>query len=184
MDNLSKKVINFLDLFSQNNKSIYDNSDIEWKNKDFAICFKKGVDSFRLNHINKGKVFEELLTDHKILADQVINTLHRRISEGKTLTKIFKDIKSIVNYERDKMLAIYFNEVHRIQNIDSLLREDRGKGAAERLGLTVRKKWLTVMDDRSKPDHLKMSGILADKNAIFTLPDGTTTVAPGLTGES
>ena len=183
IENLSKNVIDILDLVSQDNMSSYEKSNLEWDNKDFAKYFKYGVDSCRLNPINKSEVFKELQIAHNKLAIQLIDTLQKGILEGKILTKIFKDIKSIINYERDKILVIYLTEVHSVQMIERLTGVEKTNGAAERLGLESKKVWVAVNDNRTKPDHFKMAGVASDKNGVFTLPDGSKTVSPGLTGK-
>jgi hypothetical protein len=61
----------------------------------------------------------------------------------------------------------------------------RASAAAKRLGLDYEKIWIYNSITRDlKPDHKAMNGKEADENGIFTLPDGTKTEAPGLTGKT
>jgi hypothetical protein len=58
------------------------------------------------------------------------------------------------------------------------------QAASKRLGIEAEKIWKYNSGTRdNKPDHIAMDGKAADENGIFTLPDGTKTEAPGLTGK-
>jgi hypothetical protein len=57
--------------------------------------------------------------------------------------------------------------------------------SAKELGLEARKVWKHYPGASKNPreDHASMDGVPADKDGVFTLPDGTQTTAPGLTGD-
>lgn len=80
-----------------------------------------------------------------------------------TLPAITKQIKDL--------LGISYNQALRIMRTESL--RARSKAALEvtqqsiDMGLDVRKRWMSTLDFRTRPDHQKLDGQLADKNGYF-----------------
>jgi hypothetical protein len=51
--------------------------------------------------------------------------------------------------------------------------------AADNLGMTIKKVWISTLDDKTRDDHTEMDGQEADADGMFTFPDGTKTEALG-----
>ena len=82
----------------------------------------------------------------------------------------------------DKTIRIVKTEADRVQRKARLIQTEKAKGAAERLGMKLKKIWVATKDDRTRDRHAEMDGVEADDDGVFTLPDGVTTDGPGLSG--
>ncbi|MBS3945305.1 MAG: hypothetical protein KGZ42_07400 [Melioribacter sp.] len=82
-----------------------------------------------------------------------------------------------------RMLRIVRTEGHRVQNASRVIAFDKSESAAELLGIESQRTWLHPAGVKEpREDHIQMNDKGADENGLFTLPDGTVTEGPGLTG--
>lgn len=83
-----------------------------------------------------------------------------------------------------RMLRIVQTEGHRAQNTSRVVAYDKSERAADLLGIERERVWLHPEGVKEpRPDHVKMDGKAANSEGKFTLPDGTVTDGPGLTGK-
>lgn len=127
--------------------------------------------------------WQNRMKDHaQQFVKQIQTEITQGLIQGDGYGKISKRIIDKTGINAGKVIRIVRTEGHRVQSAGSLLAYDKSQAAAERLGLEQEKYWISTLDNRTRDLHAKMDGQPADKNGIFTLKDGVTTEAPGLTG--
>lgn len=104
------------------------------------------------------------------------------LEEGKPYNKIAKEISERFNITRGRSSVIARTEMHKAHSKGRVEGINTATESAKRLGLVTQKVWRHNGAKEPRPDHVQMDGVPADENGVFTLPDGTTTEAPGLTG--
>lgn len=102
--------------------------------------------------------------------------------QGKSYDKIAKAVTDKFNVGANDTLRVIRTEGHKVQNKAKVDVYQNVKTSAENLGYKVVKKWLSAKDVRVRDSHAQMNGQVADENGKFTLPDGTKTDGPGLSG--
>lgn len=150
------------------------------KSIEFAVSDNLWLDSLK-NHNAK------LLTDIKYELENTLRQNARQeivsgLSQGKPYTEVAKSIKERFNVTAGRAKTITFTEMHKSYSKGRVEGINTATKSAERLGLKMIKVWRHNAVGVPREDHLEMDGVPADENGIFTLPDGTTTEAPGLTG--
>ena len=113
---------------------------------------------------------------------QLIIRVREQITQGMvqgegyvTMTSRIKDV-----YDRDATSAmrILRTEGHRNQQMGTVDSIEH----AENLGVKTLRVWDAAIDGRTREDHAQMDGEKVKKGELFTLPDGSTAEAPGLSG--
>jgi uncharacterized protein with gpF-like domain len=135
-----------------------------------------------LNSLDRIKWTDRMKDHSQQFVKQIQSELTQGLIQGDGYGKIAKRIINKSGINAGKVIRIVRTEGHRVQSAGGLLAYEKSQAAAERLGLEQEKYWISTLDNRTRDLHAKMDGQPADKNGIFTLEDGTTTEAPGLTG--
>lgn len=114
---------------------------------------------------------------------QIRTDLTRGLIQGEGYAKIANAITDKTKIQASKVLRIVRTEAHRVQNIGRIASFDKSESAAKRLGIVSGRVWIHSGNPREpREDHIRMNDVEADDKGIFTLPDGTTTEGPGLSG--
>lgn len=117
------------------------------------------------------------------LIQDIRSELTRGLIKGEGYGVIAKAIDTATGIGASKSIRIVRTEGHRVQSVARVASFDKGESAAERLGIKSVRVWIHSGNPREpRPDHIEMNDVEADDEGIFTLPDGTTTEGPGLTG--
>jgi hypothetical protein len=82
----------------------------------------------------------------------------------------------------NKTIRIVRTEGHGTQSVGRKLAVDNIEGAADRLGVKIKRVWVATNDDRTRDSHLAMDGKEADDDGLFTFPSGVRTEGPGMSG--
>jgi hypothetical protein len=119
----------------------------------------------------------------QVFVKQIRSSLTQGLIQGEGYAKIARTITEKTGMDFNKTVRIIRTEGHRVQNAARVASFKKAESAAERLGLESSRVWIHSGNPREpRPDHVQMDGVEADESGIFTLPDGTTTEAPGLSG--
>lgn len=113
-------------------------------------------------------------------AQSVIDAATRGLNQGFSYAKIAKQVSDITNKSYASALRVARTEAGRVQSqayVDGLALLDE-------VGAKYEKIWQSTIDTATRDDHAEMDGEPADKDGIFTLPDGSTGTAPRMTGEA
>lgn len=130
----------------------------------------------------------ELLTNIKFELELTLRQNARQevisgLSQGKPYSEITKAIKDRFDITAGRAKRITATEMHKSYNKGRVEGINKATDAAKRLGLETVKVWRHNPGAKTpRSDHVAMDGVEA-VDGIFTLPDGTTTEAPGLTGD-
>lgn len=118
---------------------------------------------------------------------RLLSGIKQEISQGLITGKSIQDTTKLItkrfNVSANNSLKIVRTEMHRSENAGRLLAFDDNKEVAEGLGYKMVKIWSSAPGSRTRDEHAQMDGVEADDNGLFTLSDGITTEAPGLTGD-
>ena len=113
---------------------------------------------------------------------QIKTELSQGLIKGEGYTKIAKRLEKTTEMSANKTIRIVRTEGHRAQSIGRKLALDKVEGAADRLGLKMKRIWVATSDDRTRDSHKAMDGKEADEDGLFTLPSGVRTEGPGMSG--
>jgi len=105
------------------------------------------------------------------------------LTQGKSYPQISKAIKERFDITAGRAKRVTYTEMHKANSKGRLESIKKAQDSAGRLGIDMYKVWKhNPQGKEPRTDHVSMDGKRADENGVFTLPDGTTTEAPGLTG--
>ena len=105
--------------------------------------------------------------------------LTQGLIRGEPYAETAKRLTKVYNGDAKKALRIIRTESHRCEAMGV----SKSIDDAEDKGVEFERIWQTSLDSETRDDHVAMDGRAADKDGLFTLPDGSRCEAPGLTGE-
>lgn len=153
---------------------------------DFVLRYNRWPDLIKNDN---AKLLTSVLSENeKYLRANASQEVAGGLAQGKSYAKVIKSISERFDITRTRATAITYDQMHSAQMAGRNEGIKSASAAAERLGLEFEKIWVhNNIRKRPRPDHVLMGkegykGHVADKKGIFTLPDGTKTEAPGLTG--
>jgi hypothetical protein len=150
------------------------------KSMEFALKDNLWLDSLKLNN---GKLMSDIKREFETtLRQNARQEIVQGLEQGKPYTKIAKAIKERFNVSASRSRLITRTEMHKSHSFGRVEGITTATDSAKRLGLVTQKVWRHNGAKEPRPDHVQMDGEPADENGVFTLPDRTTTEAPGLTG--
>lgn len=137
-------------------------------------------------------------TSAQKFTQQIIKELTRGLILGSGYAKMASALNDLTGISFNRMIRIIRTEGHRVQSAARIVAYSKSEAAAERLGISVTRVWVSTLDSRTRPtpqqrkymeargyvaDHRWMDGREADTGTkLFTLKSGATTEGPGLTG--
>lgn len=149
----------------------------------FGLLNKKVVEGALLNPLDRITWKGRLQERAQFFIRQIRQEITQGLIQGNGYGKIARAIQNKTGLTAGKVLRIVRTESHRVQNAARVTSFTKAEAAAERLGIKSVRIWVHSGNPREpRPDHIQMDGVEADSDGIFTLPDGTTTEGPGLTG--
>lgn len=110
---------------------------------------------------------------------QIKTELSQGLIKGEGYAKIAKRLEKSTEISANKTIRIVRTEGHRAQSVGRKLAVDKVEGSADRLGIKIKRVWVTTSDDRTRDSHKAMDGKEADEDGLFTLPSGIRTEGPG-----
>jgi len=154
-------------------------------NLGYGLLSDAVISSSLLNPLDRIK-WPDRLKDHaQVYIKQIRSGMTQGLIQGEGYAKIARGIEEQTKINYSKVVRIVRTEGHRVQNAARVASFKKGESAAERLGIESSRVWLHSGNPREpREDHIAMNGVEADEDGIFTLPDGTTTEGPGLTGKA
>jgi hypothetical protein len=152
---------------------------------DFVLTYNRWTDKIKNN--NAVLLTDALSEGEKYLRANASQEIAAGLAEGKPYSQVIKAIKERFEVTSGRAKAITYDQMHagHMAGRDAGIQE--AAKAATRLGLEYEEIWQHNNIGKPRPDHVRMGdpdypGHVADKDGVFTLPDGTKTRAPGLTG--
>ena len=116
---------------------------------------------------------------------KVRTAVSQGIVKGKSYFDTSRQLNKAYEFGLNRSLTIVRTETHRIQNQSKVDANAKVKQVMSAGGFGLKKKWIHGKGiAHPREDHVAMNGEYADDKGIFTLPDGTKTEAPGLTGKA
>ena len=109
---------------------------------------------------------------------KIKQTITNGIIRGDSYNTMAKSVKDLFDGDAYNATRVIWTETHRTMVQGAIMSYDE----AEDLGVKSRRVWIATLDTRTRDTHQDMDGEYADKQGIFTLPDGVQTKGPGLTG--
>ena len=158
-------------------------------NLEYGRLNTLAITSSLFNPLDRIKWSERMKDNAQVYVKQIRTELTRGLIQGEGYAKIANTIKEKTEINAAKVLRIVRTEGHRVQNTARVASFSKGEAAAKRLGIESSRVWIHSGNPREpREDHIAMNGVEAYENEIgillFTLPDGTTTEGPGLTGKA
>jgi hypothetical protein len=152
---------------------------------DFILTYNRWADKIKNN--NAILLTDTLSESEKYLRSNASQEIAMGLAEGKSYTQVKKALQERFGITAGRAKAITYDQMHagHMAGRDAGIQE--AAKAATRLGLEYEEIWQHNNIGKPRPDHVRMGdpdypGHVADKDGVFTLPDGTKTRAPGLTG--
>ena len=141
---------------------------------DWSALPTKAIEDSVLSEVS-GAVYSSRI---KFLAgktiDSTIQSLKRALINGNSLSQVSAGLRS--NYQSG------YSDAYRVMRTEAHRNYSEGNLASsssfEKLGIKSKKKWISLIDERTRPDHAQMDGEYSDEDGIFTLPDGERFLAP------
>lgn len=130
------------------------------------------------NPISGLKLNDRLEKQRLEILYSIKGNITQSLIQGTDMKGMIASIKSVLENNMNKAIRIAQTESHRC------LEEGRRSSIeyAVSQGVVGRYMWIATLDSKTRLDHQSMDGKYADEDGIFTLPDGTRTRGPGLSG--
>lgn len=149
----------------------------------YGVLNSKVIEASLLNPLDRITWKGRLQEHAQFFVKQIRQELTQGLIQGQGYGTIARTIQDKTGLTATKVLRIVRTEGHRVQNAARVASFSKGEVAAQRLGIESVRTWVHSGNPREpRKDHIQMDGVEADDEGIFTLPDGTTTEGPGLTG--
>jgi hypothetical protein len=151
---------------------------------NYDIAFALPPQSMILEAINNPvsgiKVMESLDRNRGYIIQQINGEITRGLIRGDSFSVMARNLKKQMESNlNSNVLRIIRTEGHKVQTLGQL----DGMAEAESIGVKGKKYWVATLDERTRHQHGLMDGREADEDGMFTLPDGTRTEGPGLSGD-
>ena len=170
-------------------KSYYENFFVMEKGLELPLTFNR-LNAARVRAIVKnpfpGTTLEELIVTVK---NRAFSGIKYELAVGQALGSGPREIAREMLKAGDIFKAQFNNAAYnalRIARTESLRAASYAQLEMEQeataAGVKFKKQWISTLDDRTREDHVVMDGDFADDNGYFTLPDGTETTAPRMSG--
>lgn len=121
------------------------------------------------------EILKDLSYDTKKKLDRIIA---QTLIHGKSIDKTAREIKESINVSAKRAVTIARTETLRAMSMG----QEEWFNRMQARGFDVRKKWVSKIDSRTRPDHISMNDQIADEEGYFTFPSGGTTTAPRQSG--
>ena len=115
------------------------------------------------------------LRDKEGIRNQMKGQLLSGLLKGESMQNIARRLKDVSEKSLKDCIRIARTETTRVQNSAKM---DIGK-EGQRLGFTMKKKWIATTDGRVREDHLAMNGVEVPQDEPFVLPNGDKLMFPG-----
>lgn len=116
------------------------------------------------------------------LIQQTRDEVTQGIIQGKSYAQTSKILADKLGIGASKAVRIVRTESGRAVSQGRKELFDSLEDKAKEKGIVIVREWISADDERTRDSHDKMNGQIADKNNQFTLPDGTKTDGPRLSG--
>lgn len=152
----------------------------EKKTKKSLMAIKKNLDVEKtVNEEMAGLKWADRTAHHRgEVIYQVQKTLKEGLSQGSTYKEMSDRLTETLNKDVVQPMRIIRTEGARVHASTQMQAFDK---MAEK-GLKMTKKWVTAKDERVRDMHRQMDGVVVPYEEDFTLPDGTKTKMPHLSG--
>lgn len=131
-----------------------------------------------------GDLFDKFLRKNwATFETDILQTARRGLNQGLSYGRIANQLQGLTESSYSKMLRIATTEAGRVQTVASIDSLDLLKET----GAEFEKEWFKNANGpgvADREDHWSMNGRKADKDGIFTLPDGAAGLGPRLTGSA
>lgn len=148
----------------------------------FGVMNEEVIKTAILNPMQRITWPEALQENSAKYLSQIKTELSQGLIKGEGYAKIAKRLEKSTEMSANKTIRIVRTEGHRAQSVGRKLAVDKVEGAADRLGIKVKRVWVATSDDRTRDSHKAMDGKEADDDGLFTLPSGVKTEGPGMSG--
>ena len=152
----------------------------EKKTKKSLMAIKKNLDVEKtVNEEMAGLKWADRTAHHRSeVIYQIQKTLKEGLSQGSTYKEMSDRLTEKLNKDVVQPMRIIRTEGARVHASTQMQAFDK---MAEK-GLKMTKKWVTAKDERVRDMHRQMNGVIVPYEEDFTLPDGTKTKMPHLSG--
>lgn len=148
----------------------------------FGVMNEEVIKTAILNPMQRITWSDALQENSAKYLSQIKTELSQGLIKGEGYAKIAKRLEKSTEMSANKTIRIVRTEGHRAQSVGRKLAVDKVEGAADRLGIKVKRVWVATSDDRTRDSHKAMDGKEADDDGLFTLPSGVRTEGPGMSG--
>ncbi|MBN8545794.1 MAG: hypothetical protein J0L60_06640 [Ignavibacteria bacterium] len=148
----------------------------------FGVMNEEVIKTAILNPMQRITWSDALQENSAKYLSQIKTELSQGLIKGEGYAKIAKRLEKSTEMSANKTIRIVRTEGHRAQSVGRKLAVDNVEGAADRLGIKIKRVWVATSDDRTRDSHKAMDGKEADDDGLFTLPSGVRTEGPGMSG--
>lgn len=148
----------------------------------FGVMNEEVIKTAILNPMQRITWSDALQENSAKYLSQIKTELSQGLIKGEGYAKIAKRLEKSTEMSANKTIRIVRTEGHRAQSVGRKLALDNVEGAADRLGIKIKRVWVATSDDRTRDSHKAMDGKEAEDDGLFTLPSGVRTEGPGMSG--
>jgi len=148
----------------------------------FGVMNEEVIKTAILNPMQRITWSDALQENSAKYLSQIKTELSQGLIKGEGYAKIAKRLEKSTEMSANKTIRIVRTEGHRAQSVGRKLALDNVEGAADRLGIKIKRVWVATSDDRTRDSHKAMDGKEADDDGLFSLPSGVRTEGPGMSG--
>lgn len=148
----------------------------------FGVMNEEVIKTAILNPMQRITWSDALQENSAKYLSQIKTELSQGLIRGEGYARIAKRLEKSTEMSANKTIRIVRTEGHRAQSVGRKLAVDNVEGAADRLGIKIKRVWVATSDDRTRDSHKAMDGKEADDDGLFTLPSGVRTEGPGMSG--
>lgn len=149
-------------------------------NLSFSLINENVVRHAVLNPFDKIKWDKSLKKWNTELNDRIRKEISSGLISGQGIDKISSKIVSKTNIAFHKAQKIVRTEIHKVTAHARKDAFEVTSGAAERLGMNIRRRWLATFDGRTRDEHQAMDGKYADENGYWVESLNEYVEGPGL----
>ncbi len=149
---------------------------------NFGLLPKNAIEQSVLNPLDRIKWTERNNDQINALNKTIREEITQGLIQGKGYAKVAKVISEKTEISYKRAMRIARTEGHRAFSEGTNKTFETAKKAADNMGYKIKKVWVATLDEKTRTNHQKMDGQIADEEGNFTLPSGVKTKGPGQCG--
>lgn len=144
----------------------------------YSSVSKNKLDAILFNELDLIKWSERNRNNNHVMARQIKEELMQGMVQGRSYGQIAKKITERTNVGANKSIRIAQTEMHRASQQGQI----ESMRTAESQGVSMKKRWVSTLDDRTRDEHADLDGKEFDIEEEFTNSKGDKAISPSQFG--